>query len=570
MPKMRKFFKSNYQYLIIIFFATFLLGNLFAPGFFPIHDDTQVTRVYLMAKSLSDGMFPVRWVSDLGYGYGYPIFNFYGPFAYYIGAIFVLLGISPLTATKIMIAFPVFVLGIGAYLLAEKFWGRSGALITSILAMSAPYVALLIFVRGAVGELYGLAFIPLVLYSLYNLYETKRVRFLFLAAIFQAALITSHNLTAFYSGIFIFIFVLIISFIAYRKKQLYSVFQIVSAVLLGVLLSSFYWLPAILEMRFTNVISQVGGGADFRDHFVCLPQLWESSWGFGGSVKGCIDGLSFRLGKAHILLAIIALPLVFILKEKKPKLALAVGFLFLTIATFLTTHASMFIWENLAPFAYIQYPWRFLGMMSLSSAFISGSLVLYLDFLKIKKSKNFYITCILSVAVLGLVVALYFKLFNPQTIIPNASEDYTAKNIINFKISKISDEYLPSDFIKPLSEKDLPTSRLEVVSPSGVSLDILEIESLTHREAYKISINEQADLKWNIASFPAWRIYLDGNPIDKLKSSNGTIFTVPAGKHDIEAVYESTPVQKIANLASMIGVFIIIVGIIISSRRRIL
>ena len=34
---------------------------------FPIHDDTQVARVYEMGKALSDSMFPVRWVEDLGF-----------------------------------------------------------------------------------------------------------------------------------------------------------------------------------------------------------------------------------------------------------------------------------------------------------------------------------------------------------------------------------------------------------------------------------------------------------------------------------------------------------------------
>ena len=45
---------------------------LFAAGFFPIHDSTQVARVYEMGKALKDGVFPVRIVSDVGFGYGYP------------------------------------------------------------------------------------------------------------------------------------------------------------------------------------------------------------------------------------------------------------------------------------------------------------------------------------------------------------------------------------------------------------------------------------------------------------------------------------------------------------------
>ena len=70
-------------------------------------------------------------------------------------------------------------------------------------------------------------------------------------------------------------------------------------VLLGLGFSSFL-VACGFEMGYTNVSSQVGGGADFKDHFVCLSQFWNSLWGFGGSTKGCIDGLSFRLGKIYV------------------------------------------------------------------------------------------------------------------------------------------------------------------------------------------------------------------------------------------------------------------------------
>ena len=42
-----------------------------------MHDVQQVARLQQMDKSLKAGQFPVRWVEDLGFGYGYPVFNFY-------------------------------------------------------------------------------------------------------------------------------------------------------------------------------------------------------------------------------------------------------------------------------------------------------------------------------------------------------------------------------------------------------------------------------------------------------------------------------------------------------------
>lgn len=86
-----------------------------------MHDDTQPSRIFEMAKSLSIGQIPVRFVSDLGYGYGYPIFNFYAPLAYYIGALFLLLGATAITAAKIIIIIPILLSGVFMYILGKEF-----------------------------------------------------------------------------------------------------------------------------------------------------------------------------------------------------------------------------------------------------------------------------------------------------------------------------------------------------------------------------------------------------------------------------------------------------------------
>src|SRR6185295_6315694 len=36
---------------------------------------------------LRHGVWFPRWATDLGYGYGYPLFNFYPPLVYYLGAL---------------------------------------------------------------------------------------------------------------------------------------------------------------------------------------------------------------------------------------------------------------------------------------------------------------------------------------------------------------------------------------------------------------------------------------------------------------------------------------------------
>ncbi|KKQ34539.1 MAG: hypothetical protein US51_C0035G0007 [Microgenomates group bacterium GW2011_GWA2_37_6] len=123
----------NFWPLIILIIISLLTITPFLhSGFFPVHDDTQVQRVFEMRKALSDGMFPVRWVPDLGYGYGYPVFNFYAPLPYYIGGFIALAGIDVLLATKIMIAGVVFGSSFSMYLLAKEFMHISLFLLFSL------------------------------------------------------------------------------------------------------------------------------------------------------------------------------------------------------------------------------------------------------------------------------------------------------------------------------------------------------------------------------------------------------------------------------------------------------
>ena len=324
------FLKKNFGIILVLLLSFWAIRPLFVSGFFPMHDDTQVARVFEMGKMLKDGIFPVRWVPDLGYGYGYPIFNFYAPLAYYVGALFILLGFDALTATKIMMGIGILLSGIFMYLLAREFWGEIGGVLSGLFYVYAPYHALDIYVRGDVAEFWAYAFVPLMFYGFYKLFKNsqssddletenskvkaqkskaqfKIQKFGMIGALGYAGIILSHNLTALMITPFLLASFLILIIYSKKETRILTTLYLILYTLLGLMFSAFYWIPALLEMKHTNVLSQIGGGADFRDHFVCLGQLWESNWGFGGSTAGCtLDGMSFMIGKLHLFVIFIA------------------------------------------------------------------------------------------------------------------------------------------------------------------------------------------------------------------------------------------------------------------------
>lgn len=543
MKKMLKF----WGVFVVLLLSFWVITPFFAGGFFPMHDDTQVARVYEMGKALSDGHFPVRWTADLGYGYGYPLFNFYAPLPYYIGGILGMLGLDTLSATKAMMVIGILLSAIFMYLLAKEFWGEVGGVISGLFYVYAPYHAVDVYVRGAVAEFWAYSFIPLLFYGLWKVYKQPRWRWVIVGAVGLAGVILSHNLTALMLLPFLVITTLLYCYIAYKNKKLVASGYLLVALLLGLGLSVFYWLPALLEMGYTNVVSQVGGGANFRDHFVCWQQLWDSPWGFGGSAPGCIDGLSFKLGKLHIIISLMIAALMLVRVIKSKQIAISFGSFGLVVSIFLTLEISRPFWEILPFTQFIQYPWRFLVFASFFSSLIAGAVVWQL--------RRFNTVLYLTAGIIVFFLIFFnFKLFEPQTILAKSLNDYINEENIKWVASKISDEYMPKDFTKPKTEEEVVKKR---ISNEEIIVDkTQELIFITNFEKEEVVLV-------NIAPFPAWEGFIDKINTSYINKNNGIEIMLPPGKHEVEFSFRSTAVERLANIISIISFVVLIGGILI-------
>ena len=106
-----------------------------------MHDDLQMMRQLQMEKCFTDGQFPCRWVPDMGYGYGYPLFNFYPPLPYYVGQVFRWMGFPFTTTVNLTFALQFFLSGAAMFVLASSLWGPWGGLLSSVFYIWAPYHA---------------------------------------------------------------------------------------------------------------------------------------------------------------------------------------------------------------------------------------------------------------------------------------------------------------------------------------------------------------------------------------------------------------------------------------------
>lgn len=542
------------------------LQPFFHAGFFTMHDDTQVARVFEMFQSLKSGMIPVRWVMDLGYGYGYPIFTFYAPFAYYVGALLMFLGFNALLATKLMMILGIVLAGIFMYLLGKEVWGEEGGFVSALLYLFAPYHAVNIYVRGAVAELWGMAFLPLLFYGIWKTYTTSKWRYVMIGSLAFAGIILSHNLTAMMITPFAALPILVMLIKHYLQKDFRSLLPLFCLLIFGILISTFYWLPAIGEMGYTNVRSQISGtGSKYTDHFVCLSQLWNSPWGYAGSAPGCIDGMSYRIGKLHVLFAFLAAGLLYVIyRKRKEKGVLVLGSLIgFLVAVFLTLEQSAFIWHLLSPMSFFQFPWQFLLLVVFFSSFLAGSVIWYAK--QILGKKQLILIGMLFITFFG-VLFLYGKLFKPQALTQATVSSLTNPKTLRFMVSNISDEYMPVSFKKPTSEKDTPTAKAVIKEGKGtISLSTL----LPQKQVFIIHAKTALSLLLNTAPFPAWKTYLDEIEIVHENTSKGISVSIPSGDHQMSLVYTSTKLERIGNVITLTSMLGLLVGIIYLRKKKV-
>lgn len=534
---------------IVILLSYWAVRPLLSPGYFPMHDDTQVGRVVVMGRALSEGQFPVRWVADLGYGYGYPLFNFYGPWPYYVGGAIYLLGFSGLVATKAMMAIGIILPALTAYFLVARFLGRLAGMVAAVFLTYAPYHAVQVYVRGAVGEYWALSFVPLIILGLLEGCDGKKRKLsALIGGLGLAGAILSHTIFGYTTTLFLIVGLAIYWLIRVIKRDidLLLITYHSSLLLTGLGLSAFFWLPAAVEMRYTAVAGQIGPTANFRDHFVCLSQLWNSMWGFGGSIPGCLDGMSFKLGKFHLLVAFWG----WVAWLRRPRKGLetwyvGAGLGLLLFSIFLTLPASHFVWETVPGMAFIQYPWRFLVY-----ALVGLSMLTPLVLVALRGLARWGVTASLVVA----VIFINQKWFNPQFTYQRDAAAFETVQELRFRVSQISDEYLPPKLPRPKSLEELP--RDTITAPAGVTTRV-EYESGTYGR-YTLESNKELDIVINRAAFPGWRAKLDNNNANWESRDGRLVVRLPSGKSKLEIQFSDTPVRQLANIISIATVVILL------------
>jgi len=132
-------------------------------------------RVQQMETAVLDGHFPVRWMPDANYGYGYPFYNFYAPLSIYLTLLFRFFGFSYIHSLELSQLAGFIVAAAGMFALGRR-WFKSewAGLLTAVAYTTAPFHLVNIYVRGdSLAEFWAMAFYPLVIFAVDSVFSIQ-------------------------------------------------------------------------------------------------------------------------------------------------------------------------------------------------------------------------------------------------------------------------------------------------------------------------------------------------------------------------------------------------------------
>jgi len=537
--------------LLLIIGLALLAGRwLFKPGIFPIHDDLQVARLYEMHRCWEERQIPCRWVPDMGYGFGYPLFNFYPPFPYYLGEMFHLVGVSFINSIKIVFLLGLLVSGIGMFLLGREFFGTEGGLLAAGLYLWAPYHAVDLYVRGAMNEFWAMAFFPFIFWSIFKVLKEGK-KYVPALALSYAGLLLSHNIM---SMLFVPISVLwgIFLLLVFRLKKK-NLWWLIIGGGWGGGLAAFFVLPAFFEKKYVHVETMFIGYFNYLAHFVSLKQLFFSRfWGYGSSVWGENDGMPFQIGLPHWPLALLVLGggiFLFLRRRWKKENLFLVTFLFLLFvgSLFLTHLRAVFIWKHLSFLHYLQFPWRFLALATFFVSFLGGGV-----FLLLSRKANW-----LVILLLGITLILNYSYFRPEKMILLSDEEklFSSRGWYKLQTDAIFD-YLPKSASLPPSS---PAPEIPVVK-EGVAR-INSFKKGTNWMKADVSVFEKTVLWFPAFCFPGWKAWVNKEEVKiSCVPKLGVIsLSLPAGAQNVYLRLVNTPIRSWGNFISLVSWWLMVV-----------
>lgn len=512
-------------------------------------------RLAALHWHVSHGDYYPRLFSDLHYGFGAPVLNFYAPLSYFAALPFAMLGMGLGAAMQLGYGMAMVLAVLGAHGWARATFGSSAAALLVAAAYGlSPYMYLDAFHRGAYPELWGLALAPFVFWAAHHLAVRPSLRAMALAALAHAALILTHALTA------LMVAPVLAAYMLLLAPQARTAARWLAGVCLAAALGAFFALPVALESQFIQLYRTVlPADFDYRRNFLNVGQLYALPFRFDPQLvfNEVPPGLALALAMCAALAVWLAW------RQKHPRRFQATALFALAAAlSMLTLSISEPLWSVLPLAQFVQFPWRFVGLATLFFALASGGLPAALSGMASANRR------LPDVALATVVAVLFFSSLSwtfhaafsslPDRPQPNEVIDY---EVDWGQIGTTSaGEYLPR-WVRELPPANTLDSAYHANAvplrlaplPEGVALGEWQASLTEQKFSYSAPSGFIAD--FNIFYFPGWAATLDGEPHTlAVQHPHGTMrLQLPGGAHTVRLYRQPTAPQLMGGIVSVLA-----------------
>ncbi len=540
------------------------------------YDNTfHLWRAVELEHLLRQGVLFSRWAPDMAHGYGYPLFNFAAPASVYPVALLRLAGIPWSWALNLTFALGWALSALTMYLFASDLYASDpkirvlAGLIAAILYAYVPFHAYDVFYRGGLSQSSAWLFPPLILWALRR--ANRRAGFA-AAALGFGGLILTHNAFALLFTPLFLAYTLVVG----RQKGTKAMLWGSLALLTGLGLSAFFWMPALAELDFVH--SERLGGAwvfQYTNNFLPLEQLFAPPHTADPTLIN--DWPARGLGLIPTLLA--ATGLLVSLRNRRYRLPLAFFAGALTLYLFLTLPISQPVWDAIPLLQRVQFPWRLVGPAALCAAVLSGGILFFprsqpssrgqvkRETMSVLHQKP----TIVATALIPLIVLSNLGWFYPRHCSP--PQDTSIAGMIAWERATdtlgttAKGEYLP-DWVHQFPTGDTPTVRLPPESlPEGAH--VLHTDYGPLDATIELDTPTPFQARYLAFYYPGWRVTVDGEPVPITPTEPDGLISlpIPAGRHTIRVHFGETPLRLAADILS-ISILIVLITIILTLRPR--
>lgn len=513
----------------LIILGLVILRGFLRVGFPQTHDgDMHLARLANLNLAFHDHHFPFRWARNLNHEFGLPIFNFYYYLLELLAFIPMKLGLTIEYSLKLVTVLSYLGAAVILFIWLKPKYGRFAAAAAGIFSLTAIYPLAVILIRGSLGEV--LAYFLLVLnFYLLDRYLKQPGRWNYLLAVGGvSAFLLAHNISV--------IFGLPLLLLKYRRA--FWVF------INSIGLTLFFWLPLVLERQFTYFNSIVDASELFN-HFPTLGQLIYMPWGFGMSVPGSVDTMSFTLGPVHWLIILLA----FMAKKRKFFHWAFLVFLFLALPV------SGWFWRLFPVLNFVQFPWRLVLFLALIGSYLAAI------------AAKFY-PKLTAVLLAGAII------FTVATVYDQGHFNWPDDFYYHYPFTTTTQLEAMPRWFDAAKNAELFGKPDKVFSLAGQEVGVEQIVWKTQRHSYQIKVDEPDQLFERTAYFPGWAVMVDGQPQEIIYDNQvypGLIgYSVTVGTHQIVTEFsDSTPARVWGDRLSLVSLGLLVLTIIFYSKFRI-